>query len=171
MTVLKWVHALEISGLIYLLSPYYANVGKRLIKSPKLYFADHGLLCHLLGIESSGDWYSHPQKGNLWENFVLMELIKNYDLIPGNDLFFYRDQNGVEIDFVVEKKGILLFIEAKSGERIDSKKLHFEKVAALFNKKYKIKKILAQNINEERVILNKKYSIYNPLYTTMDIFE
>lgn len=165
-TIRKWVHALETSGLIYLLSPYYANVGKRLIKSPKLYFADHGLLCHLLGVDNSGDWYYHPQKGSLWENFVLMELVKNYGLIPGNDLFFYRDQNGVEIDFVIEKKGNLFFIEAKSGERIDSGKLHFEKVAALFDKKYKIKKVLAQNINEERVILNKKYSIYNPLYTT-----
>ena len=125
----------------------------------------------MLGIENSSDWYSHPQKGSLWENFVLMELVKNYSLIPGNDLFFYRDQNGVEIDFVIEKKGHLYFIEAKSGERIDPGKLHFEKVAALFNKKYKIKKVLAQNINEKRVIRNKKHSIYNPLNITMDIFE
>ncbi len=170
-TIRKWVHALEISGLIYLLNPYYANVGKRLIKSPKLYFADHGLLCYLLGIENSNDWHFHPQKGSLWENFVLMELVKNYSLIPGNDLFFYRDQNGVEIDFVIEKKRELILIEAKSGERIDSRKLNFEKVVPLFNKKYEIKKILAQNINETRVIRNKGCSIYNPLLKTIDIFK
>ena len=80
-------------------------------------------------------------------------------------------RTGVEIDFVIEKKDQLFFIEAKSGERIDSGKLHFEKVAALFNKKFKIKKVLTQNINETKVIRNKSYSIYNPLYTTMDIFK
>jgi len=58
-TIRKWTHALEIGGLIYLLTPYYANIGKRLIKSPKIYFADHGLLSYLLGIENEKDWYSH----------------------------------------------------------------------------------------------------------------
>jgi len=79
-TIRKWIHALEISGLIYLLTPYYANIGKRLMKSPKIYFADHGLLCYLSGIENEKDWYSHPHKGSLWENFVMMELIKNEGL-------------------------------------------------------------------------------------------
>ena len=139
-TIRKWTHALEISGLIYLLNPYYANIGKRLIKSPKIYFADHGLLCYLLGIENSRDWHAHPQKGSLWENLVMTELVKNHNLVPGNNLFFYRDQNGVEIDFVIEKKGDLFFIEAKAGERIDSKKLHFQKVAALFGNKFISKK-------------------------------
>ena len=71
-TIKKWVHALEISGLVYLLPPYYANIGKRLIKSPKIYFADHGLLCYLLGIENDSDWFAHTHKGNLWENLVMM---------------------------------------------------------------------------------------------------
>ncbi len=166
-TIRKWTHALEIGGLIYLLTPYYANIGKRLIKSPKIYFADHGLLSYLLGIENEKDWYSHPQRGSLWENFVMMELIKNYHLIPGNDLFFYRDQNGVEIDFIIEKKGKMFFIEAKAGERIDSKKLHFDKVAPLFKDKFHIEKILALNINETKVIKKKNYSCYNPLYSYM----
>ena len=166
-TIRKWTHALEIGGLIYLLTPYYANIGKRLIKSPKIYFADHGLLSYLLGIENEKDWYSHPQRGSLWENLVMMELIKNYHLIPGNDLFFYRDQNGVEIDFIIEKKGKMFFIEAKAGERIDSKKLHFDKVAPLFKDKFHIEKILALNINETKVIKKKNYSCYNPLYSYM----
>lgn len=113
-TIRKWINALQISGLIYLLNPYFANIGKRLTKSPKLYFSDHGLLCHLLGIENIGDWTNHPNKGNLWENFVFMELVKNNQLIPGVNIFFYRDQKGVEIDFMIEQKGTLHLIEAKA---------------------------------------------------------
>ncbi|MCD4677994.1 MAG: DUF4143 domain-containing protein [Desulfobacula sp.] len=170
-TIRKWTHALEISGLIYLLTPYYANIGKRLIKSPKIYFADHGLLCYLLGVENEKDWYSHPYRGSLWENFVMMELVKNYHLIPGNDLFFYRDENGVEIDFVIEKKGKLFFIEAKAGERIDPKKLHFDKVASFFKGKFYIEKILAQNINETKITKQKSYTYHNPLYSCLNFFE
>jgi uncharacterized protein len=85
-----------VSGLIVILTPFYLNIGKRLVKSPKIYFSDHGLACYLLGITNLKTWNSHAQKGNLWENFVLMELIKNNALTPGEDIFFYRDQNGVE---------------------------------------------------------------------------
>ena len=114
-TIRKWVHALEISGLVYLLTPYYANIGKRLIKSPKIYFSDHGLLCYLLGIDSEKAWHAHPHRGALWENLVMMELIKTNHLVPGKDLFFYRDQNGVEIDFVIQGKDRLMLVEAKAG--------------------------------------------------------
>ncbi len=170
-TIRKWTHALEISGLIYLLPPYYANVGKRLIKSPKVYFADHGLLCYLLGVENEKDWYANPHKGSLWENFVMMELIKNHSLVPGNDLFFYRDQNGVEIDFIVEKKGNLLLIEAKSDERIHPGKLHFDRVASLFKNKFEIGKIMAQNIKESKVIRSRAYHSHNPLFSTRELFQ
>ena len=170
-TIRKWTHALEISGLIYLLPPYYANVGKRLIKSPKVYFADHGLLCYLLGVENENNWHAHPHKGSLWENFVMTELLKNNSLVPGNNLFFYRDQNGVEIDFIIEKKGTLLFIEAKAGERIDTRKLHFDRVAALFKNKFEVRKILAQNMNETKIIKSRGYRSYNPLLATINLFE
>ena len=170
-TIRKWTHALEMSGLVYLLTPYYANIGKRLIKSPKIYFADHGLLCHLLGIENEKDWHSHPHKGNLWENLVMMELIKNHRLRPGNNLFFYRDQNGVEIDFVIEIKRKLILIEAKAREQIDPRKLHFNRVAPLFKNKYRIEKILAQNIKESKILKLKEYTSYNPVYSQIPIHE
>jgi len=164
-TIRKWIHALEISGLVYLLTPYYANIGKRLIKSPKIYFSDHGLLCYLLGIDSERGWYSHPHRGALWENLVMMELIKTNYLVPGDDLFFYRDQNGVEIDFVIERKGKLILVEAKAGERVDANKLHFDRVASLFKDKNRVEKILAQNINETKVLRFKDYVCHNPLYS------
>ncbi len=168
-TIRKWIHALEISGLVYLLTPYYANIGKRLIKSPKIYFSDHGLLCYLLGIDNERGWYTHPHRGALWENLVMLELIKTNHLVPGNDLFFYRDQNGVEIDFVIERKGKLILVEAKAGERIDTNKLHFDRVASLFKDKNRIEKILAQNINETKVLRFKDYACHNPLYSTPPI--
>lgn len=168
-TIKKWVHSLEISGLVYLLAPYYANIGKRLIKSPKIYFADHGLLCYLLGIENESDWFAHAHKGNLWENLVMMELIKTFGLRPGVDLFFYRDQNGVEIDFVVEKKGILSLIEAKAGERIHPGKLNFEKVAPLFQNRFRVENILALNIKQTRPLKKKDYICLNPVYSRMSV--
>lgn len=168
-TIRKWIHALEISGLVYLLTPYYANIGKRLIKSPKIYFSDHGLLCYLLGIDNERGWYTHPHRGALWENLVMLELIKTNHLVPGNDLFFYRDQNGVEIDFVIERKGKLILVEAKAGERIDTNKLHFDRVASLFKDKNRIEKILAQNINETKVLRFKNYVCHNPLYSSPPI--
>lgn len=168
-TVKKWIHALQVGGIIYLLPPYFTNIGKRMIKSPKIYFADHGLLCHLLGIESELDWLNHSYKGNLWENFVMMELLKSYNLIPGQNLFFYRDQNGVEIDFVIDLKGVLYFIEAKVGENIDKRKLNFNKVLPLFSNKLKTEAILAQNIKENKVIKLDKFSCYNPLLTNLSV--
>lgn len=165
-TIRKWVHALEISGLVYLLTPYYANIGKRLIKSPKIYFSDHGLLCYLLGIDSEKAWHAHPHRGALWENLVMMELIKTNHLVPGKDLFFYRDQNGVEIDFVIQGKDRLMLVEAKAGERIDARRLHFNRVASLFEGKSRVEKILAQNISETKVLRLKDYVCHNPLYSS-----
>ncbi|MBT4287030.1 MAG: ATP-binding protein [Deltaproteobacteria bacterium] len=168
-TIKKWVHALELSGLIVILPPFYSNIGKRLVKSPKIYFSDHGLACYLLGITSLKTWHTHTQKGNLWENFVLMELIKNHALIPGGDIFFYRDQNGVEIDFIIEKGKKLFFAEAKAGERIDSKKVNFRKVIPLFNKSYQTESILIQNLKHNSVLKLKEYYSYNPLYTSYSL--
>lgn len=166
-TIRKWIHALEVGGLLYLLPPYYANIGKRLTKSPKIYFADHGLLCYLLGINNENDWQAHPYRGNMWENLVLMELIKTKNFTPGNNLFFYRDQNGVEVDFLLEQQGKLILIEAKANEKINAKRLNFQKVAALFEKKYQTAKILAQNIKEDQIIKYKDYDCFNPLFTTV----
>ncbi|MBF0274965.1 MAG: ATP-binding protein [Nitrospinae bacterium] len=167
MTIRSWFHALEVSGIIYLLAPYYANINKRLVKSPKIYFADHGLLCHLLGVENSNEWESHIYKGALWENFVFMELIKTNSLVPGKDIFFYRDQNGVEIDFIIEKKGKLTFIEAKANEKIDKNKLNFKKVFPLFNN-IDIEGIVAIRTTNEYTLELKNFKVFNPLKTLYD---
>ncbi len=169
-TVKKWIHALEISGLIYLLPPFFANIGKRMVKTPKVYFADHGLLCHLLGIHNLPDWQQHIYRGNIWENIVFSELLKTYQMRPGANLFFYRDQNGVEIDFIADspegKGGTLYLIEAKATERPDGRKLNFKKVAPLLGKKFRhkeIKQILAANIPAEVSLAIEDYQLVNPV--------
>jgi predicted AAA+ superfamily ATPase len=168
-TIKKWLAALQIGGLIYLLPPYFSNIGKRLIKTPKLYFADHGLLCHLLGITDLREWQAHPCKGNLWENFVMMELVKSEGLVVGENLFFFRDHNDVEIDFVVEKKNILTLIEAKAGERIDAVRRNFKKVEPLFANRFQVCNVVAANIPEKRVHERNKYKCYNPLHVRLEI--
>ena len=167
-TVKKWIHALEASGLIYLLAPYYANLGKRLIKSPKIYFSDHGLLAHLLGVTNTVEWHKHILKGALWENLVLMELVKNNFLRPSENIFFYRDHNNVEIDFLIEHKSVIYLIEAKAGEKIQTKELNFNKVASLF-KKQEVKLMLAQNIIEKEKLRIKDITVVNPIHHSIDI--
>ena len=166
-TVKAWINSLEASGLILLLPPYYNNLGKRLIKSPKLYFCDNGLVSALLNINSLQALESSPHLGNIWENFVFTELIKE-GFIAGKNLFFYRDQNGVEIDFILEAKGSIYMIEAKNSERPRADKLNFRKVVPLF--KTKVNSIVACNIQEKDIIKFKDYSLYNPLFG-FQIFE
>lgn len=169
-TAKKWTRALEISGLIYLLPPFFANIGKRMVKTPKIYFADHGLLCHLLGVHTLLDWQQHIYRGNIWENIVFTELVKTHRLRPGVNLFFYRDQNGVEIDFIADspdgKEQCLYLIEAKATERLAGRRLNFRKVAPLLKDKFKhkeIKQILAANIPDEMPLAIDDYQLLNPV--------
>lgn len=163
-TIKKWLSAMEQGGIIYLLPPYFANIGKRLVKSPKLYFSDHGLVCFLLNINSMASWQQHVLKGNLWENFVFSELVKAHHLKPGAQLFFYRDQNAVEMDFVIERAGKLYLIEAKSTETTKKRKLNFKKIVPLFKDK-KVVCLLAANIPETGKFNMGEYVLYNPIHT------
>lgn len=160
-TIKAWVNSLEASGLILLLPPYYNNLGKRLIKSPKLYFCDNGLVSVLLNIQSLQALEKSPLLGSIWENFVFTELIKD-GFTPGKNLYFYRDQNGVEIDFLLEKDGNVILTEAKYSEQPRAERLNFQKVAPLFQSK--VNCVVACNIREKGVIHLKDYSLYNPLF-------
>jgi hypothetical protein len=115
-TVGQWLSALEASGLITILEPYFDNHTKRIVKTPKLYFNDVGLLCFLLGLDarSAGQWAGF---GSLWETFVFGELLKWREAHrPEAKLWFYRDKDGLEVDFLVEQGGRLDLIDAKSTE-------------------------------------------------------
>ena len=160
-TVKSWVNALEASGIVILLTPYYNNLGKRLIKAPKLFFCDNGLIASLLNLNSLEALIQSSHLGNIWENFVLTEFLKE-GFSPGKDLFYYRDQNGVEIDFIIEKNNKTHLIEAKFSERPNSRKLNFHKVAPLFQKE--VSSTVACGVEEDGILALKNYSIFNPLY-------
>jgi predicted AAA+ superfamily ATPase len=119
-TIAEWLSILEVTGQIVLLPPFYENFGKRLIKSPKLYFVDSGLLCHLLGIESERQFVRSPFAGAIFEGFVASELIKQQIGIGRpRELYFFRDQQGLEVDFLLPRgDGRLWLIEAKAGRTV-----------------------------------------------------
>lgn len=116
-TISDWISVLEASFIIYRLQPYYENLGKRLIKSPKLYFIDTGLAAWLMGIETKTQIRRDPLRGNLFENLIVIEQLKS-KLNQGSDprLFFYRDSHGNEVDLVIQNANTLNSIEIKSSQ-------------------------------------------------------
>jgi predicted AAA+ superfamily ATPase len=119
-TISEWLNILEITSQIILVPPFYENFGKRLIKSPKLYFYDSGLACHLLGIESENMLNRSTFLRAIFEGFVASEIIK-HQMNSGRSrqLYYFRDQQGLEVDFLVpagDRK--LILIEAKSSRTV-----------------------------------------------------
>lgn len=115
-TTTQWLSVLEAAGLILILEPWFENVTKRLVKTPKLYFTDVGLLCFLLGLDARA-LGSFSARGALWETAVLGELLKWREAHhPEAKIWFYRDRDGVEADFVVEQGGRRLALDAKLAE-------------------------------------------------------
>jgi predicted AAA+ superfamily ATPase len=132
-TVKSWLGILQGSGLIYLLEPYYRNIGKRLVKSPKVYFTDTGLLIHLLGMTTWREVIQSPLAGNIWETYTFTQIYK-YFLNSGHistPLWYWRTKDGEEVDFVVEKGNRYLVMESKFKEVPDKSDLkginHFKK--------------------------------------------
>jgi predicted AAA+ superfamily ATPase len=128
-TVLAWLGLLENSYIIFLLQPWHNNMNKRIIKSPKLYFYDTGLLCYLLGIKSNVALHRHIAYGSIFENWVITEIKKN-NLNSGlNDgMYYFRDNVGNEVDLITVRDESPLAIEIKSASKFDNsmlRGLHF----------------------------------------------
>lgn len=118
-TARSWLTLLEASFVIFLLQPWHTNLSKRQIKSPKLYFYDVGLASYLLGVESELHVNRHPLKGNLFENMVIIEALKyRYNRGKRNNLFFWRDAKGHEIDLLIENGPDVMPVEIKAGATI-----------------------------------------------------
>ena len=115
-TISKWINILETTGQIIVVPPFYENFGKRLIKSPKIYFTDSGLASYLLGIEKESDLRKSTFLGSIFEGFVASEIVKHQiNCGKRREIYYFRDQQGLEVDFIVpvgnEK---LLVMEAKA---------------------------------------------------------
>ena len=117
-TIQSWLSILEASYVIYRLQPYYANIGKRLTKSPKIYFYDTGLASWLLGIRTEEQLALHPLRGNLFENMVINDFYKHfYNQGERAELYFYRDKTQREVDLLLSNPdGTLRAFEIKSGK-------------------------------------------------------
>jgi predicted AAA+ superfamily ATPase len=115
-TVREWLSVLETSFILIRLQPHHVNLSKRILKSPKLYFLDTGLLCYLLGIRSPQQLAHHPLRGAIVETFVASELIKNrYNAAQEPSIGFFRDSAGHEIDFVIDDGADTRLLEVKAS--------------------------------------------------------
>ena len=120
-TAREWLTLLETSYIAFLLPPYHANIGKRLVKSPKLYFYDVGLASYLIGIENASQVATHPLRGNLFENLVVAEAIKHrFNRGEQPNLSFFRDSAGLECDLLYETGRGAAAVEIKSGATVSS---------------------------------------------------
>ena len=118
-TAKAWLSVLEASFIAFRLRPWHSNLGKRLVKSPKLHFYDTGLVCWLLGIRTPEQLRSHPLRGPLFETWVVTELLKHRtNRGDSTGLYFYRDAQQVEVDALIESPGRFTLVEAKAGQTV-----------------------------------------------------
>ncbi len=119
-TITQWLSILETTAQILIVPPYFENLGKRLTKSPKIYFLDSGLACHLLNIDSTSDLAKSPFRGSLFEGFVASEIVKSQvNQGQRRQLYYFRDEQGLEVDFLVPGvSGSVSFVECKATRTI-----------------------------------------------------
>ena len=119
-TISEWLHILEVTGQIMVVPSYFENLGKRLIKSPKIYWGDSGLACYLLGITSDAELQRSPFLGQLFEGFVAAEILKiQASQGARKELYYFRDQQGLEVDFLMPRPNAgLWLIECKAGKTV-----------------------------------------------------
>lgn len=118
-TIQSWIGVLQASFIIHLLPPYYKNFNKRITKSHKLYFYDTGLACYLLGIQQKEQLHLHPFRGALFENMMLMEMLKTrFNKALRSNLYYFRDNSGNEIDVLIDEGKKIIPVEIKASQTI-----------------------------------------------------
>lgn len=121
-TIKRWISLLEASYIIFLLPPFYNNYGKRIVKSPKIYFYDTGLVSYLTGITTKEHFEKGPMAGSLFENYIVSEILKKELHGKTNaDLFYLRTHQGVEIDLIIDRKKTKEWIEIKNSETFNAR--------------------------------------------------
>lgn len=118
-TIKSWLSILEASYIVKLLPPYYSNLGKRLIKAPKLYFIDSGLAAFLLGIQNVDHVFAHPLRGGLFENMIVSEILKKrFNQGKTDNLYFLRNSKGHEVDILLDYGSYIDMFEIKSSKTL-----------------------------------------------------
>ena len=132
-TIAEWISVLEISNVVFKLRPWFGNVGKRLTKSPKIYFTDTGLAARLLGIETTEQVARDPLHGNLFENLVILETLKSaWNQNMPTEFFYFRTESGIELDLLFKNEGCWNAVEIKSSSTVNTDYFkNFTKVASI----------------------------------------
>lgn len=118
-TAAAWLGILEAGYIVFRLTPHFANFGKRLVKTPKLYFHDTGLAAFLMGIQTPDQLSTHPARGALFETMVVSEYLRaRFNRGEDGNLYFWRDSTGNEVDLMLDQAGVLYPIEIKSGQTV-----------------------------------------------------
>ena len=153
-TIQEWVSVLEASYILFRLPPFFRNIGKRLVKSPKIYFYDTGLVCFLLGIENEQQLSTHPLRGTIFENMVVLEFFKNrYNKSKLPNLYFYRDKSQHEVDLIEEKGAKLFAYEIKSAKAFTK--------GFIVGLDY-LRKVVGKEVISTQVIYDGENDIYSP---------
>jgi len=160
----KWFDVLQASNIFSILEPYFNNQLKRLVKSPKVYLRDQGLLNFLLNIHNKEQMHNSHYYGALFENFVYNELSRQAELNNvKQSLFFLRDKNNLEVDFLIEKGDTIKLIEVKTAEYPKNALINLNKTKSLFKDKYKVELFVACQIPAETPQVIQDCTFYNPL--------
>ena len=152
-TINQWIGVLEATQQVLVVPPFYENLGKRLIKSPKIYFMDSGLVCHLLGINTAADLQRSPFLGPIFEGQVASEIVKRQ--VNGGmrrELYFFRDEQGLEVDFIVPaRSGGVTLVECKATRTpLPKMTLPLQQLQEAFKGKKTVKR------NVEMVLIHRK---------------
>ena len=168
-TIRNWLSVLKASFVVFELPPFFENIGKRVIKSPKIYFTDVGLAAFLLGIHTEEQATRDPLRGNLYENLVISDIIKgalNKGIRP--EIYFFRDSHGAEVDLLIREKGELMPVEIKSAQTFSADFLKgLEKFRALGLDRVAAATVLYGGEQQFQI---QGVHIYNPFFVE-DIWE
>ena len=161
-TVKSWLSILEASFIVFQLQPFFMNIKKRLIRSPKVYFTDVGLATYLLGIKSVDQVERDPLRGGLYENLIVSEIIKNaYNKGIKPEVYFYRDSHGNEVDLLIRNDGKLIPIEIKSASTFTKEFLKSSNKLLNLDLRFSDRNFILLNCDEEIEIHNT--TMFNPL--------
>lgn len=168
-TIRNWLSVLKASFVVFELPPFFENIQKRVIKSPKIFFTDVGLAAFLLGIHSAEQAFRDPLRGNLYENFIVADIVKgalNKGIRP--EVYFFRDSHGNEVDLLIREKGVFTPVEIKSGGTFSKDFINgLERFKTLGVKRVTTGAVL---YNGEQRFNVREVRIFNPLLVD-DIWE
>jgi len=161
-TIKQWLSVLEASYIVHALPPYSVNLGKSVVKSPKIYFSDVGLVCHLIGLRTEEQVLNSPYVGALYENFCVQEFFKDkFHHNQHNNLYFWRTRNGAEVDLVMEEGNELKLFEFKFTKTIRPlMKNGIESFFKAFPKK-KVKQSTIVSLIDEPLQLSQNVAVSN----------